>query len=374
MKKCKRGYAVSDSFNGDIEKFIDPTTGFMHVKGVIARSGIQQYYGMELPFDGLDPMKIYSVLRPPEEVSSEESIRSFTNSPVTDEHPDTLVTSDNYKNFAKGSVSIINVIEDEETLLDTDFTIYDSGLTEKVSTGKVKISAGYLCDYVEETGEYKGVPYQFKQVDIRGNHVAIVDSPRCGDTCKMALDSSDNITDEENIKNGGIMKKIVINGIEYEVPEEVAAEFNRLGAEEKSEGEHSVKTAGTGKDGGDEIEKLKAENDMLKAKVQGQASDSEAIVALVAERAELIATAKSMGVTAMATDSAIGIKSAILKAKRGMDTAGKSEAYVSAAFDMLMSDQDAAATSHQKIATDSQNKPSDTSVNDSWNEIKDKEY
>lgn len=372
MKKCKRGYAVSDSFNGDIEKFIDPTTGFMHVKGVIARSGIQQYYGMELPFEGLDSMKIYSVLRPPEEVSSEESIRSFTNSPVTDEHPDTLVTSDNYKNFAKGSVSIINVIEDEETLLDTDFTIYDSGLTKKVSTGKVKISAGYLCDYVEEAGEYKGVPYQFKQVDIRGNHVAIVDSPRCGDTCKMALDSDVTITNE-NTKNGGIMKKIVINGIEYEVPEEVAAEFERLMAEENIEGEGGTPPPATD-EAVNETEKLKAEIDMLKAKLQGQTTDSDKVAVLVAERAELIGTAKSLGVTVMATDSTLGIKSVILKAKRGMDTAGKSEAYVSAAFDMLMSDQDAAATSHQKIATDSQNNPSDTSVNDSWEKIKDEEY
>lgn len=370
--KCKRGYAVGDSAVENIEKFIDPVTGFMHVKGVIARSGIQKYYGMELPFEGLDPMTIYNVLRPREEVSDAESVRSFINAPVTDEHPDQLVTSENYKNYAKGSVSVIELIEEEEVLLNTDFTIYDAGLTQKAQSGKVKISAGYLCDYVEEAGEYKGVPYQFKQVKIRGNHVAIVDSPRCGDTCKMAVDSGATITDENTI-NGGIMKKIVINGVEYEVPEEVAAEFERLMAEENMEGEGSNGPASTGSENGDEMEKLKAECDMLKSKLASQSNDSEKIAAAVAERAELIGTAKSIGVEVLATDSATAIKAKVLKEKRGMDTVDKSEAYISAAFDMLMSDKAAATASHKKIADDVKTK-TQASANDKWEEIKGQEY
>lgn len=370
MEKCKRGFSVSDATGENIEKYIDPVTGFLHVKGVIARSGIQEYYGMELPLEGLEPTKKYAVLREPSQVSDKESIKSFINSPITDEHPPTLVTADNYKNFQKGSVSVIDVIEGDETMLQTDMTIYDSILSEKVSDGKVKISAGYLCDYVEEAGEYKGVPYQFKQVDIRGNHVAIVNSPRCGDTCKMAVDSDDNITDEENT-NGGIMKKIVINGIEYEVPEEVAAEFERLMAEENSEGEGEGSTAGT--ENSDEIEKLKAENDMLKAQAKEQSTsmDSDAIVALVAERADLIGTAKGFGVAVLATDSSVAIKAKVLKEKRGLETQGKSEAYISAAFDMLMDSQEAATVSHKKIATDAATqKP----TGDSWDNVKDKEY
>lgn len=349
MKKCKRGFSVSDAMGDKIEKYIDPITGFLHVKGVIARSGIQFYYGMELPFEGLDPVEKYAVLRDPSEVSDEESIKSFINTPITDEHPPTLVTADNYKNYAKGSVSVINVVVEDETMLQTDMTIYDSMLSEKASDGKVKISAGYLCDYVEEAGEYKGVPYQFKQVNIRGNHVAIVNNPRCGETCKMAIDSDDNITDE-NTKNGGIMKKIVINGVEYEVPEEVAAEFERLMAEENKEGEGSNGSSSTVIENGDEMEKLKAENDMLKSKLASQSNDSGKIAAEVAKRAELIGTAKSIGVEVLATDSETAIKAKVLKEKRGMDTADKSEAYISAAFDMLMSDQGAAEASHQKIA------------------------
>lgn len=370
MKKCKRGFSVSDAMGDKIEKYIDPITGFLHVKGVIARSGIQFYYGMELPFEGLDPVEKYAVLRDPSEVSDEDSIKSFINTPITDEHPPTLVTADNYKNYAKGSVSVINVVVEDETMLQTDITIYDAGLIEKSQSGKVKISAGYLCDYVEEAGEYKGVPYQFKQVKIRGNHVAIVDSPRCGDTCKMAIDSNDNITDE-NTKNGGIMKKIVINGVEYEVPEEVAAEFERLMAEENKEGEGSNGSSSTVIENGDEMEKLKAENDMLKSKLASQSNDSGKIAAEVAKRAELIGTAKSIGVEVLATDSETAIKAKVLKEKRGMDTADKSEAYISAAFDMLMSDQDAAKVSHQKIANDSKDqKP----AGDSWEEMKGKEY
>lgn len=374
MQKCKRGFSVSDSTGENIEKYIDPVTGFLHVKGVIARSGIQEYYGMELPFEGLEPAKKYAVLREPSQVSDKESIKSFINTPITDEHPPTLVTADNYKNFQKGSVSVIDVIEGDETMLQTDMTIYDSILSEKVSDGKVKISAGYLCDYVEETGEYKGVPYQFKQVDIRGNHVAIVNSPRCGDTCKMAVDSDDNITDEENT-NGGIMKKIVINGIEYEVPEEVAAEFERLMAEKNQEGEGgaTATTSSSGDENGTEVEKLQAKVDMLEAQAKEQSTsmDSDAIVALVAERADLIGTAKGFGVAVLATDSSTAIKAKVLKEKRGLDTKDKSEAYISAAFDMLMDGQEAATVSHKKIATDAATqKP----TGDSWEKIKGEEY
>lgn len=359
MDKCNRGYSSAVSDSAKIEKYIDPITGFLHVKGVIARSGIQEYYGMQLPFENLEPTKLYAVLREPSEVSDADSIASFRNAPVTDEHPSSLVTVDNYKNFQKGSVSIIDIVTEDEALLQTDITIYDASLIEKVNNGTVTMSAGYVCDYEEEVGEYKGVPYQFKQKNIRGNHVAMTDSPRCGETCKMTIDGGTTITDDNSIQ-GSIMATVVINGAEFEVAEEVAAYIESLKAEEVAEGEEPVMD--------EAMEKLKAENDLLKEKA---VSDSNAITAMVAERAEMIGTAKSIGVEVAVTDSVIDMKRAIIKAKRNIETSDKSEAYVCAAFDMLMVDSQAAAASHEKIAKEVMDSSKEVNV---WDSIKDKEY
>jgi len=38
---------TTDNFN-DYTKYIDKDTGFLHISGVIARTGIQTYYGLEL--------------------------------------------------------------------------------------------------------------------------------------------------------------------------------------------------------------------------------------------------------------------------------------------------------------------------------------
>lgn len=359
MEKCNRGYssAVSDSIK--IEKYIDPITGFLHVKGVIARSGIQEYYGMQLPFEGLEPTKKYAVLREPSEVSDNDSIASFRNAPVTDEHPSSLVTVDNYKNFQKGSVSIIYVLNEDETLLQTDITIYDSSLIEKVNNGTVTMSAGYTCDYEEEAGEYKGVPYLFKQKNIRGNHVAMTDSPRCGDVCKMTIDSNTTITNDNSIQ-GSIMATVVINGAEFEVPEEVAAYIETLKTEEVAEGKETPAID-------EDMEKLKAENDLLKERA---VSDSDAITKMVVERAEMIGTAKSIGITVSVNDSVIDIKRQIIKAKRNIETSDKSEAYVCAAFDMIMDDMAAASASHDKVA----NEVKDSTKQSVWESIKDKEF
>lgn len=360
MDKCTRGYSSAVSDSTKIEKYIDPITGFLHVKGVIARSGTQEYFGMQLPFENLEPTKLYAVLREPSEVSDADSIASFRNAPVTDEHPPSLVTVDNYKNFQKGSVSIIDIIKDEETLLQTDVTIYDAQLIEKVNNGTVTMSAGYVCDYEEEVGEYKGVPYQFKQTNIRGNHVAMTDSPRCGETCKMTIDSDTTITNYNSIQ-GSIMATVVINGAEFEVAEEVVAYIETLKADKVEDKEDTPVID-------EAMEKLKAENDLLKEK---SVTDSNAITAMVIERAEMIGTAKSIGVDVVMTDSVIDMKRAIIKSKRNIETADKSDAYVSAAFDMLMADSKAAATSHEKIAKESMDSRDSVST---WDSIKNKEY
>ena len=61
--------------------------GYMQVPARIGRTGIQEYRAGEIGLTDRDPMEIVKVFRPPEEVFDEESMRSFENKPVTNDHP-----------------------------------------------------------------------------------------------------------------------------------------------------------------------------------------------------------------------------------------------------------------------------------------------
>ena len=89
---------TSDSF-ATFEQKIDSDTGFLHVKGVVARTGIQQYYGMELGDE--DTSRLFNVYRPKEEVLNTKSLATYINATVTDEHPKDFVNTENIKELKR---------------------------------------------------------------------------------------------------------------------------------------------------------------------------------------------------------------------------------------------------------------------------------
>ena len=85
------------------EKFalhISPN-GYMDCMPRIARTGIQEYRGIEMGRPDLEKVRVY---RPEREVFSKDAVRSLARKPVTIEHPDVPVTSDNWKDFAVGHI------------------------------------------------------------------------------------------------------------------------------------------------------------------------------------------------------------------------------------------------------------------------------
>lgn len=156
------------------DHMIETPEGYLVCKDVpIARTGIQQYRGME--FGGDDPNKIYSVERPEEEVFQKAALASFEGKPVVDEHPAEDVLPENVLKYLKGTCR--NVHRGEGALLDcivADLIIYDPGLMEKIRNGKRDISCGYDCLWVP-TGDDS-----YTQKEIRGNHVAVVERGRAG--------------------------------------------------------------------------------------------------------------------------------------------------------------------------------------------------
>lgn len=164
--------------------------GFLICKDVaIARTGTQQYLGREIGVSDR-PNDIITVYRVEEEVFNPRAMASFEGCPFTEEHPMDFVQPNNSDALVKGT--IVNVHRgtgNSRDLLLADIIIYGKQEIDFVeSKEKREISCGYECEYV---------PYKdgFKQVNIIGNHVALVSAGRAGqrvaiqDTAKVSLDN-----------------------------------------------------------------------------------------------------------------------------------------------------------------------------------------
>lgn len=155
--------------------------GFLLCEEVpIARIGPQMYAAIELP-DLEDKDGVIEVARDADVVFSAETIASFTGKPVTIEHPSELVTPLNWRNVAKGSVHNVRRGEGSKAdLLLADLLITDQELIDLIVKKKLKeISCGYDAEYEQIA------PGRARQVSIVGNHVAFVESARCGPVCSV---------------------------------------------------------------------------------------------------------------------------------------------------------------------------------------------
>lgn len=144
---------------------------------ILARTGKQTYLRKELFGDSTNnPDKEIEVMRTSDEVFSEKTLASFENKPITVEHPDTDVNSTNYNEFAVGFVRDVykGISNGQEVMLGT-LVITNAQTIQDIESGKhTNLSCGYECDIVDNENP--------KQTNIRGNHVALCETPRAGIT------------------------------------------------------------------------------------------------------------------------------------------------------------------------------------------------
>ena len=193
MSKAYFGSRISDHI-------LKTPEGFLICKDVpIARTGTQQYRGCE--FGGPVADGIYNVQRPEAEVFDSAAVASFEGKPVCDEHPEEDVTPDNYGRYMKGVCRDVRRGDgDLSNCLVADLVIYDADLIGKIEAGKREISCGYDCLWNPTSDS------SYDQLEIRGNHVAVVDRGRAGH--KVA------IRDTADDKKGGTkMSKSLIGRI-----------------------------------------------------------------------------------------------------------------------------------------------------------------
>lgn len=148
--------------------------GYLVIKdNKIAKAGVFDYLGREIS-DSLPETEIYKVYRPWEEL--EKSAKDFEGMPVKFGHE---WVEPEKRDLKVGAIS--GEVKMNEPYLVADIKIYDKDAIEEITNkGIVDLSPGYRAHYKQESGEYNGEKYEFKQEDIKYNHLAVVENGRSG--------------------------------------------------------------------------------------------------------------------------------------------------------------------------------------------------
>lgn len=324
----------------DVASLRSPRTtaaGYLRADAFIARVGIQEYS------DGAGGVR--RELRLPDEVFDGEALESFVGVPVTDDHPGAMLDTQNARAHARGNVSTPRA---DGNFVRADVLVTDADLIAKMKSGKTQLSCGYSCDLDETPGVWRGQQYDATQRNIRGNHVAVVDRGRAGpdvcarmDALDQEIDARTGATAREG-KETRTMKKIVIDGVEYEVTEQVAQALEkdrtaREGREKqsKADADKAQATADAA------VQKLAAETAARK-----DAEDPQKVQSKVNARVALVSVASQHLDKGFKFDGKTDreVKVAVIeKLASGTKLDGKSDEYVEARFDAAVGDVGAKA-------------------------------
>lgn len=158
--------------------------GYLYCESVpAARTGDMVYARSELPLEP-GPDGLIRVVRDAEALFAPTTLASYNGKPVVVEHPESEnVGADNYDRLGRQIVgTVLNPRrgegEDADVML-VDLLIMSKRAIEDIDAGKREVSAGYEADY-EQVG-----PGLARQLNIIGNHVALVEKGRCGPRCAI---------------------------------------------------------------------------------------------------------------------------------------------------------------------------------------------
>lgn len=307
--------------------------GFVRAEGYLTRSGIFVYRDAQ--------GKTVRELRPPDEVMHADSLASFGLMPVTNEHPGEMLTADNAKQYAVGSVSESVVPEGDKVR--AVLMITDASAIEALDNGKSELSCGYTADVVQEEGVWQGQPYDAIQRNIRGNHVALVDAGRAGPACSIRMDAAGAA---QEIPMGDVM--IELGGSQYSVPAEMVAEFvKQVEAKGLKPMMGDAKPAAAAQAASAEMAAVKADAqrkiDALQARLDGLQSEASAkalrekIASEIREDIAVTETAKRFDAQVSESDSTeVKRRKIIAKIDPSIKLDGKSPEYVGGLLDALV--------------------------------------
>lgn len=334
---------------GEIKSYADFTDeGFLKCDAIVTRTGVFFYKNP----DGT----IRRELRHPDDVLKEESLQTMKMIPLTNNHPpERLVNAENAKRLSVGYTG--ENIRPDGSFIYSNFVVTDKEtIRDIVETGKRQLSLGYTVDLIDEKGDFEGEMYDFRQTNIRYNHLSIVQSARAGNEARIALDENDAIEISHNQEAKMAKRKVKIDQEEFMVEPEAADSIERLLQDFKNLEEEKVRIEEELKMIKDRLEKALAERDAAKEEAESllmengemkekeeMKMDSSEIERRVKERLKLLKLAEitldSEVMERIDGLSDMEIKKKIIYAKsKNAKLDGKTDIYINARFDAVVED------------------------------------
>lgn len=299
-----------------IPKVENTPEGFLQGEAIVTRLGVFKYFNA----DGSERLE----LRHPDDVLHPDSLATLRSKPITEDHPNVMVTSENVDSFMVGLTG--EDVKVDENLISTSLTITHKKAITAINNGKREFSLGYTLDTIPEEGVYNNEKYTYRQTNIRYNHLALVDAGRAGRAARINFDSVDfqnilfqgdeltnekgsNMTTKEKINKDDLTKEIQVDS---EANLDVQIRFDKMQAS---------------------IDHLRTENAELKA---------ARVDSIINERVEqrfniLNKASKVINIDNLSDKSDREIMEAVILAKDvNLDVAEKHNAYVEGRFDAIV--------------------------------------
>lgn len=165
--------------------------GRLHIaRSHISKASVNPYYGREIPRSaalGLDPNRIYMMLRHPEELA--KAAPTFARLPILAKHTPiadfATLEEKEKKKYIVGTIG--SDVEFLEPFLDADVCIWDADAIAGIETEQqCEFSCGYSYEPIMTTGNYAGENYDGIMTQIHGNHLALVPDGRAGSEVRAA--------------------------------------------------------------------------------------------------------------------------------------------------------------------------------------------
>ena len=151
--------------------------GYLVATSPVVRAGVQLYRADELGLVGSHTVR---VMRPENEVFSQDAINSLTRVPVTLNHPSELVTADNWSELAKGEIGDAWTRDGDWIVVNP--MIKDAAAITAAKTTHRELSAGYTADVDFEAS---GDGFDATMRNFRFNHIALVPKGRAGSQARI---------------------------------------------------------------------------------------------------------------------------------------------------------------------------------------------
>lgn len=329
----------------DAAKMEITSDGYLKASPRIARTGIQLYAGDECDRPDMDVVRVY---RPQDSVFAGSAVHSYTNLPVTMDHPNQLVTPANWKDVTIGYTGE-DVLRDGQAVR-VPMMLRDADAIKTVRDGKKQLSVGYTCDLKWEDGVTPdGQKYDAIQTNIRANHLAVVAAARGGPSLTIGDDNVSTALSKGDTSMT-TLQKVMVDGVQVEMTDTAAQVVQRaMKAIQDSFDEFKEKTKKEQEENCDSIAKLTEAGktkDAQIATLTTQLTESKdalspaKLEALVADRQAVIGKAKAVLGDKVVVDgkSNSEIRRSVVDAKLKDAAKGWTDEMVTASFTSLTAD------------------------------------